>query len=424
MSRDKRSSDDDGSLCVKKARSVQEKDDEEKEVEKRVSKDSVFQYLALIAAQHKTHVKYGGGPSAVLVTPDSILLGVAWKKSKDVDAIQRLLVTFGRECRGCTMYLSGLPEPDVTIKMLAQSGINKLVITAEKPGAEDTQLQLLQKFCFVSSMSVSWSVPDIPTAKQLKAVSPRKSHVPKPVQRLRSTERGISGEKAHNTAMEVVENLLAKGEGSEQEYSFDKVNFKKRYDQLKQDDTYPSLADVHESIKSVNNPVFMAMASAVALWSEDPRTGVGCVILTSDQSMVQGIGWNGFSPGTSVFDQPRYEGEDEKKMKTKYPYVLHAEQNALLFRPVRANFENAVVFTTMFPCNECLPLLVEAKVSKIVTGPYKFKDKKEHLRYFEHLPEVLFGENQPTLSPVLLSGARASQDSSAKRDLGPVMDAE
>ena len=72
---------------------------------------------------------------------------------------------------------------------------------------------------------------------------------------------------------------------------------------------------------------FMGLAHLSAMRSKDPSTQVGAAIVNS-QHRVIGIGYNGFPFGCDddVFPWAR-EG---KSNDTKYPYVVHAELNAIL----------------------------------------------------------------------------------------------
>ena len=72
---------------------------------------------------------------------------------------------------------------------------------------------------------------------------------------------------------------------------------------------------------------FMGLAHLSAKRSKDPSTQVGAVIVSKDHRVI-GIGYNGFPNGCDDDDFPwNREGE---VIQTKYPYVVHAELNAIL----------------------------------------------------------------------------------------------
>lgn len=102
--------------------------------------------------------------------------------------------------------------------------------------------------------------------------------------------------------------------------------------------------------------------------SADPNTQVGASIISSDNKTL-GTGYNGFpnKVGTNVFSWNR-EGEDP--LKTKYPFVVHAEKNAIY------NSSSSVVgttlYVTMYPCNECAKDIIQSGIKKVVylSNPY------------------------------------------------------
>ena len=57
---------------------------------------------------------------------------------------------------------------------------------------------------------------------------------------------------------------------------------------------------------------------------------VGACIVSTDQ-IILGIGYNGFPRGCDDAQLPWAKvSEDEQLLDTKYPYVCHAEMNAIL----------------------------------------------------------------------------------------------
>ena len=86
---------------------------------------------------------------------------------------------------------------------------------------------------------------------------------------------------------------------------------------------------------------FMAIAKLSAMRSKDPNTQVGACIV-SDDNRILSIGYNGAPNG---FDDEKFpwarEGEN---LKTKYPYVCHAELNAILnYRGSKKDLESAKI---------------------------------------------------------------------------------
>ena len=95
---------------------------------------------------------------------------------------------------------------------------------------------------------------------------------------------------------------------------------------------------------------FMAVAFLSAQRSKDPSTQVGACIVNKDKRIV-GIGYNGFPRGCSddVLPWARTPENGEGELGTKYPYVTHAEVNAILNK-CSADVSGATIYVALFPC--------------------------------------------------------------------------
>ena len=104
---------------------------------------------------------------------------------------------------------------------------------------------------------------------------------------------------------------------------------------------------------------FMGIAMLAAQRSKDPNTQVGACIVSKDIIIIS-IGYNGMPKGCSddVFPWNR-EGED-----TKYPYVVHAELNAILNANGR-DLRGSKLYVALFPCNECAKAVIQSGISEI-----------------------------------------------------------
>ena len=107
---------------------------------------------------------------------------------------------------------------------------------------------------------------------------------------------------------------------------------------------------------------FMGVAKMAALRSKDPNTQVGACIVSRDNKILS-MGYNGLPIGCSDDDFPwAREGEP---LDNKYMYTTHSELNAILnYRG--GNLENAKIYVTLFPCNECVKLIMQKGISEIV----------------------------------------------------------
>nr|CAH8841720.1 unnamed protein product [Trichobilharzia regenti] len=114
---------------------------------------------------------------------------------------------------------------------------------------------------------------------------------------------------------------------------------------------------------------FMSIALLSAMRSKDPSTQVGACIVNTENKIV-GIGYNGMPNGVSDDDVP-WGKESTNELENKYLYVCHAELNAVLNRN-EANSKGCILFSTMFPCNECAKVIIQAGIKEVVY----YSDKK------------------------------------------------
>ena len=106
----------------------------------------------------------------------------------------------------------------------------------------------------------------------------------------------------------------------------------------------------------------MGIALLSARRSKDPHTQVGACIVNQDNKIV-GIGYNGFPIGCSDDCLP-WERDSKDINKTKYPYVVHAEANAILNST--KDLYDSRIYVGLFPCNECAKLIIQSGIREIV----------------------------------------------------------
>jgi len=106
---------------------------------------------------------------------------------------------------------------------------------------------------------------------------------------------------------------------------------------------------------------FMSVALLSAQRSKDPSTQVGACIVDPDKKIVW-IWYNGFPIGCSDEILPRER--EGNMLDTKYPYVVHAEANAILNST--QNLKWCTMYVAMFPCNECAKLIIQSGIKKVV----------------------------------------------------------
>ena len=116
---------------------------------------------------------------------------------------------------------------------------------------------------------------------------------------------------------------------------------------------------------------FMGLAHLSAMRSKDPNTSVGAVIV-DDKYRVVSIGYNGMPYGCSddVYPWDR-EGD---LLDTKYPYVVHAELNAIL--NAGRSLKDCTLYVSLFPCNECAKAIIQSGIKKIIYEDDKYADSE------------------------------------------------
>jgi len=115
---------------------------------------------------------------------------------------------------------------------------------------------------------------------------------------------------------------------------------------------------------------FMSVAFLSAMRSKDPSTQVGACIVSTDNKIV-GIGYNGFPHGCSDDTLP-WAREAPDWLDTKYPYVCHAELNAILNKNA-SDLRGCRIYVALFPCNECAKLIVQSGIREVVYLGDKYK---------------------------------------------------
>ena len=115
---------------------------------------------------------------------------------------------------------------------------------------------------------------------------------------------------------------------------------------------------------------FMGVALLSAQRSKDDSTQVGACIV-SDENKILSMGYNGMPSGCCDDEMPW--GRSGDTLETKYPYVCHAELNAIL-NYAGGSLKNARVYVTLFPCNECVKAIIQCGIRKIVYLSDKYAD--------------------------------------------------
>ena len=106
----------------------------------------------------------------------------------------------------------------------------------------------------------------------------------------------------------------------------------------------------------------MGVALLSAKRSKDPSTQVGACIV-SDKNKIVGAGYNGLPMGCDDDEFPWAKEGDF--LNTKYPYVCHAELNAIL-NNIGMDLKGCKIYTALFPCNECSKAIIQSGITEVI----------------------------------------------------------
>ncbi len=111
------------------------------------------------------------------------------------------------------------------------------------------------------------------------------------------------------------------------------------------------------------------------IWAENSyckRRQVGCLIVKD--KMIISDGYNGTPSG--------FENVCEDDAGVTFPYVLHAEANAIT-KVARSsnNSDGATLYVTSSPCIECAKLIIQSGIRRVIYGEnYRLSDGIELMR--------------------------------------------
>lgn len=127
---------------------------------------------------------------------------------------------------------------------------------------------------------------------------------------------------------------------------------------------------------------FMGVAELSAMRCKDPNTQVGACIVSEDNKIIS-VGYNGMPIGCSDDEMP-WEREGAP-LDTKYPFVCHAELNAILNRQA-VSLKNSRIYVTLFPCCDCAKAIIQSGIKEVVFKENKYADTdsvKASVKMFE-----------------------------------------
>uniref|UniRef100_A0A5S6R116 Probable deoxycytidylate deaminase n=1 Tax=Trichuris muris TaxID=70415 RepID=A0A5S6R116_TRIMR len=107
---------------------------------------------------------------------------------------------------------------------------------------------------------------------------------------------------------------------------------------------------------------FMSLALLSAMRSKDPVTQVGACIVDEGGRVVS-LGYNGMPVGCDDDFMP-WSKTSANRLQTKYPYVCHAEANAVV-NVGSEPLDGCSMYVTLFPCNVCAKLILKSGIRRL-----------------------------------------------------------
>jgi dCMP deaminase len=138
---------------------------------------------------------------------------------------------------------------------------------------------------------------------------------------------------------------------------------------------------------------YIGLAHIVSKKSHDTQTQHGCII-TDRKNRVLGLGYNDFPRGLKDDNLPNTRPE-------KYPWMIHAERNALANCVVRP--DGGIAYVTGQCCNDCIMSLWQEGVETVIMhnahGTHLFDTKqKEIFDKFISMSKIKIDYVNPDLS--------------------------
>jgi dCMP deaminase len=115
---------------------------------------------------------------------------------------------------------------------------------------------------------------------------------------------------------------------------------------------------IHQEINTKWDIRFLRLAREISTWSKDPSTKCGAVIVDNKKRVIS-VGYNGYPMG--IADDASLFNREEK-----YPKIIHAETNCILFSNIDITGFTIYVYPFM-PCSRCAGLIVQSGLGRVVT---------------------------------------------------------
>jgi len=106
----------------------------------------------------------------------------------------------------------------------------------------------------------------------------------------------------------------------------------------------------------------MLLALVTSQRSPDPSTQVGAYICDTMNRNLS-TGYNSVPRGIDP-ESISWERQAEDEFDTKYPFIVHAERNAVL--NAYGSVHGAKLYVTIRPCHDCAKTIIQAGISEVI----------------------------------------------------------
>lgn len=114
------------------------------------------------------------------------------------------------------------------------------------------------------------------------------------------------------------------------------------------------------------NEVYMKVAFDIAELSHCVSYKVGAILVKDGRILSTGINGTpeGFQNCDAVFNRNHFDRQDHHQFNEHFE--IHAEINAIIFAARHGiSIENAIMYSTLHPCHNCLKVLCNSGIKKI-----------------------------------------------------------
>lgn len=115
---------------------------------------------------------------------------------------------------------------------------------------------------------------------------------------------------------------------------------------------------------------FIDLAKDKAAMSRDADTKVGAVIVSEEDMVEVSSGYNDLPRGVK-------HTVERNSRPLKYQFTAHAEANSIANAArLGRSTKGTLLIVTMFPCNQCAALIINAGIKKVISPPFDFTHYK------------------------------------------------